>query len=110
MLKKLTNKHTLLTIFIACSFFYIIPLIVLNFFKIEDVNKAGFIIILICAFTSFAVNLIYIFLKEKYIYLPIIITVLSVPLIFIYNSSAVILIIVIALFSFFGYLVGSIIK
>lgn len=110
MLKKLTQKDMLITILIAEAFFYIVPLIILNFFEQENVNKAGFIIILLCAFVAFCVNLIYIFLKEKYIYLPLVITLLSLPLIFIYNSSAIMLIIVIAIFSFFAYFVGTLIK
>ena len=104
------NKSLFITFFSAITLFYVIPLLLINFSSTDNLNKYAFIIMLLVGFSAFAINLLYIYFVDKKITIPLIVTALSIPLIFIFNSSAFVLIIIIGLFSFFGYFAGSLIK
>ena len=104
------TKKYLLLFFSIITTFYVIPYLLINFSNTENLNKTAFIIMLITGFCSFSINLIYSYYIEKSIYTPIITSLLSVGLLLIFNSSAWVLIVIIAIFAFLGYFIGNIFK
>ena len=103
-------KNLFILVFSTITLYYIIPLLLLYFSSDEYIGKIGFIILLLVAFFSFAINLLYLFFIEKWIYTPVITSVLSVPMLYTFNSSAIVLIVLSLLFSFLGYFIGTLVK
>ena len=73
-------------------------------------DKAGFILILVYGFTSFAITLLISHFIQKTIFIPVLSTILALPLFFIFNSSAIVLILIILVFSFIAYGLSSLLK
>lgn len=96
----------MLTIFIVSYLF--IPLIILNYIDVNEINKVGFFIILLISFLSFSYNIIYSYIRGNNIIIPILSIVISILLIFIFNKSAIIIVIIVSLLSFLGYYLGNI--
>lgn len=88
--------------------YLVLPYLTLYFFPIEELNKAGFLIFTIVTFSSFAINIVITYLRGKDISLPIISSIISLPLYFLFNISALLLIVLIVLMSFLGYFLGGI--
>lgn len=104
------QRKTLLGIFLLTSIlYYIIPLFFLKFYNGES-GKAGFILILVYGFSSFAITLLISYLLERTIYIPLLSIILALPLFFIFNSSGIVLIIVIIVFSFLAYALSALLK
>ena len=104
------NKKSLLTTFILTSiFYYIIPLIFLKFYS-GDTGKAGFILMLFYIFSAFSITMLISYFVERKVYIPIFSIILSIPLIYVFNSSAVVIIILITIFSFLSYGLATILK
>lgn len=104
------QRKTLLGIFLLTSIlYYIIPLLFLKFYNGTS-DKAGFILILAYGFSSFAITLLVSYLLQRTIYTPLLSIVLAVPLFFIFNSSALVLILIIIVFSFIAYAITALIK
>ena len=102
-------RDILAVLIILCASFYLLPLIILKKFSEEELSKAAFLIMLIFIFISFAVNIMYVYFREKNILIPIITTLLVIPLVKIFNSSVIILIILVFIFSFLGYFLGKLV-
>ena len=104
------NKKSLLATFILTSIlYYIIPLIFLKFYSGSS-DKAGFILILFYICSSFAVTMLISYFIERKVYIPLFSIILSIPLIYVFNSSAFVIIILIAIFSFLSYGLSAILK
>lgn len=104
------QKKTILGTFLLTSIlYYIIPLLFLKFYNGSS-DKAGFILILTYTFFSFMITLVLSYFLERTIFTPILSSILALPLFFIFNSSALVLIIVIILFSFIAYGLSSLLK
>lgn len=104
------KRKTVLGEFLLTSIlYYIIPLFFLKFYNGES-GKAGFILILAYGFFSFAITLLITYLFERTIYIPLLSIILALPLFFIFNSSALLLILVIITFSFLGYFLTALLK
>lgn len=104
------NRKNFLGVFLLTSiFYYVIPLSFLKFYNGES-GKAGFILILAYGFFSFAITLLITYLFERTIYIPLLSIILALPLFFIFNSSALVLILVIITFSFLGYFLTALLK
>lgn len=101
-------KNILLTIILTGITYYLAPLIFLHYNS--DLTKAGFLLILFFIFISFATNLLIAFFLERNVFVPIITSILSIPLLYTFNTSAVVLIVIITIFSFIGYFLSSIFK
>ena len=103
------QRKTLLGIFLLTSIlYYIIPLLFLKFYNGTS-DKAGFILILAYGFSSFAITLLTYFIQRT-IYTPLLSIILALPLFFIFNSSALVLILLIIVFSFVAYALTALIK
>ena len=104
------NKKSLLATFILTSIlYYIIPLIFLKFYSGSS-DKAGFILMLFYIFSAFSIIMLISYFIERKIYIPVFSIILSIPLIYVFNSSAFVIIILIAIFSFLSYGVSTILK
>lgn len=104
------QRKTLLGIFLLTSIlYYVIPLLFLKFYSGTS-DKAGFILILVYGFSSFAVTLLITYLLQRTIYTPLLSVILALPLFFIFNSSALVLILLIIAFSFVAYALTALIK
>ena len=104
------QRKTFLGIFLLTSiFYYIIPLLFLKFYNGTS-DKAGFILILVYGFTSFAITLLISHFIQKTIFIPVLSTILSLTSFFIFNSSALVLILLIIVFSFVAYALTVLIK
>ena len=104
------QRKTFLGIFLLTSiFYYIIPLLFLKLYNGTS-DKAGFILILVYGFTSFAITLLISYFIQKTIFIPVLSTILALPLFFIFNSSALVLILIILVFSFIAYGLSSLLK
>ena len=104
------QRKTLLGIFLLTSIlYYVIPLLFLKFYSGTS-DKAGFILILVYGFSSFAITMLVTFLGQRTIYTPLLSITLALPLFFIFNSSALVLILLIIVFSFVAYALTSLIK
>jgi len=104
------QRKTFLGIFLLTSiFYYIIPLLFLKFYNGTS-DKAGFILILVYTFFSFMITLLISYFLERTIITPILSSILALPLFFIFNSSALVLIIIILVFSFIAYGLSSLLK
>lgn len=104
------NKKSLLATFILTSIlYYIIPLIFLKFYSGPS-DKAGFILMLFFIFSAFSITMLISYFIERKVAIPVFSIVLSVPLIYIFNSSAIVIIILIAIFSFLSYGLTTILK
>lgn len=104
------KRKTVLGEFLLTSIlYYIIPLLFLKFYNGES-GKAGFILILAYGFFSFAITLLISYLLERTIYIPLLSIILALPLFFIFNSSGIVLIIVIIVFSFLAYTLSALLK
>ena len=98
------NKKSLLATFILTSIlYYIIPLIFLKFYSGSS-DKAGFILIL------FYITMLISYFIERKVYIPLFSIILSIPLIYVFNSSAFVIIILITIFSFLSYGLSAILK
>ncbi len=104
------QRKTFLGIFLLTSIlYYIIPLLFLKFYN-GNSDRAGFILILSYGFSSFAITMLVTFLGQRTIYTPLLSITLALPLFFIFNSSALVLILLIIVFSFVAYALTSLIK
>ena len=104
------NKKSLLATFILTSIlYYIIPLIFLNFYSGSS-DKAGFILILFYICSAFSITMLISYLMERKVYIPLFSIILSIPLIYVFNSSAFVIISLIAIFSFLSYGLSAILK
>lgn len=104
------QRKTLLGTFLLTSIlYYIVPLLFLKFYNGTS-DKAGFILILFYGFSSFAITMLVTFLGQRTIYTPLISVILALPLFFIFNSSALVLILLIIVFSFVAYTLTALIK
>ena len=104
------QRKTLLGIFLLTSIlYYIIPLLFLKFYNGTS-DKAGFILILAYGFSSFAITLLVTYFIQRTIYTPLLSIILALPLFFIFNSSALVLILIILVFSFIAYGLSSLLK
>ena len=104
------QRKTLLGIFLLTSIlYYVIPLLFLKFYSGTS-DKAGFILILVYGFSSFAITLLITHLLQRTIYTPLLSIILALPLFFIFNSSALVLILLIIVFSFVAYALTVLIK
>ena len=104
------QRKTLLGTFLLTSIlYYIVPLLFLKFYNGTS-DKAGFILILTYGFSSFAVTLLVTYFIQRTIYAPLLSITLALPLFFIFNSSALVLILLIIVFSFVAYALTVLIK
>ncbi|MDU8070960.1 MAG: hypothetical protein E7J16_06375 [Gemella haemolysans] len=104
------QRKTLLGTFLLTSIlYYIVPLLFLKFYNGTS-DKAGFILILFYGFSSFAITMLVTFLGQRTIYTPLLSIILALPLFFIFNSSALVLILLIIVFSFVAYTLTALIK
>ena len=104
------NRKNFLGVFLLTSiFYYVIPLSFLKFYNGES-GKAGFILILAYGFFSFAITVLISYFIQKTIFIPVLSTILALPLFFIFNSSALVLILIILVFSFIAYGLSSLLK
>ncbi|WP_448905832.1 hypothetical protein [Gemella sp.] len=104
------QRKTLLGTFLLTSIlYYIVPLLFLKFYNGTS-DKAGFILILFYGFSSFAITMLVTFLGQKTIYTPLLSIILALPLFIIFNSSALVLILLIIVFSFVAYALTALIK
>ena len=104
------KRKTILGIFLLTSIlYYIVPLLFLKFYNGTS-DKAGFILILFYGFSSFAITMLVTFLGQRTIYTPLLSIILALPLFFIFNSSALVLILLIIVFSFVAYALTALIK
>ncbi|WP_314549442.1 hypothetical protein [uncultured Gemella sp.] len=104
------NRKNFLGVFLLTSiFYYVIPLSFLKFYNGES-GKAGFILILAYGFFSFAITVLISYFIERTILTPVFSIFLALPLFFIFNSSALVLILVIIAFSFLGYFLTALLK
>ena len=104
------QRKTLLGTFLLTSIlYYIVPLLFLKFYNGTS-DKAGFILILFYGFSSFAITMLITFLGQRTIYTPLLSVILALPLFFIFNSSALVLILLIIVFSFVAYTLTALIK
>lgn len=103
-------KKYFLLLFSIITSFYVIPYLLIYFSNTENLNKNAFIIMLVTGFCSFAINLLYLYYIEKSMYVPATTSIFSIGLLFIFNSSAWVLMIIISIFAFFGYFIGTIFK
>ena len=104
------QRKTLLGIFLLTSIlYYIIPLLFLKFYNGSS-DKAGLILILAYGFFSFAITVLISYFIERTILTPVFSIFLALPLFFIFNSSALVLILVIIAFSFLGYFLTALLK
>ena len=104
------QRKTLLGTFLLTSIlYYIVPLLFLKFYN-DTSDKAGFILILFYGFSSFAITMLVTFLGQRTIYTPLLSIILALPLFFIFNSSALVLILLIIVFSFVAYGLTALIK
>ncbi|MDO4813655.1 MAG: hypothetical protein Q3988_01040 [Gemella sp.] len=99
------KERIALTILFLSSYL-LLPTIVLNYN--DDLSKAAFIILLLVAFMSFAINMLITYFKGKHIEVPILSVLLSLPLFYIFNKSAVVPVVIIAVLSFLAYFLGGI--
>ena len=104
------QRKTLLGTFLLTSIlYYIVPLLFLKFYNGTS-DKAGFVLILFYGFSSFAITMLVTFLGQRTIYTPLLSIILALPLFFIFNSSALVLILLIIVFSFVAYTLTALIK
>ena len=104
------QRKTLLGTFLLTSIlYYIVPLLFLKFYNGTS-DKAGFILILFYGFSSFVITMLVTFLGQRTIYTPLLSIILALPLFFIFNSSALVLILLIIVFSFVAYTLTALIK
>ena len=104
------NKKSLLaTLILTSILYYIIPLIFLKFYSGSS-DKAGFILILFYICSAFSITMLISYSIERKVYIPLFSIILSIPLIYVFNSSAFVIIILIAIFSFLSYGVSTILK
>lgn len=104
------QRKTILGTFLLTSIlYYIVPLLFLKFYNGTS-DKAGFILILFYGFSSFAITMLVTFLGQRTIYTPLLSIILALPLFFIFNSSALVLILLIIVFSFVAYGLTALIK
>lgn len=85
----------------------VIPLLIIKVSTIENINKSGFLILLLVSFAAFSLNIIFTYFKGKDIILPIISSTTSLFLFLFFNKTAIVLIIMIVLFSCLGYFLGT---
>ena len=104
------NKKSLLATFILTSIlYYIIPLIFLKFYSGSS-DKAGFILIWFYICSACSITMLISYFIERKVYIPLFSIILSIPLIYVFNSSAFVIIILIAIFSFLSYGLSAILK
>ena len=103
-------KDILGVLFILGGSFYLLPFIILKKFSEDELTKASFLIMLIFVFISFALNIVYVYFREKNIIIPILTTVLVLPLFKVFNSSVIVLVVLVFIFSFLGYYLGKLIS
>ncbi len=91
---------------LSIGLYYVIPLLFIKFYTGAS-DKAAFILLLLYTFSSFAVTLLVSYFFGRKIYTPIVSSIISLPLLLIFNQSAIVVILVIILFSFLSYLISS---
>lgn len=82
------------------------PLAILFFTKNTSADKLGFIIMLILLFLSFSLNLVFTYFQGKQIQIPLLSSMITVMLFFIFNTSVIVMIIMMIIASFVGHLLG----
>lgn len=103
-------KKTILSTFLLTSvLYYIIPIAFLKFYTGTS-DKAGFFLMLFYIFSSFTINILVSYFFERKILVPILTILLALPIFIIYNSSAIVIIIIITIFSFLAYFISSLVK
>lgn len=103
-------KKTILSTFLLTSvLYYIIPIAFLKFYSGTS-DKAGFILMLLYIFSSFSTTMLVSYFYERKIYIPILSTLLALPIFFIFNFSAIVIIIIVTIFSFLAYFISSLVK
>lgn len=104
------NKKTILSTFILTSaLYYVIPLLFLKFYNGSS-EKSGLILILFFTFASFSITMLVSYFFERKLYIPLLNIILALPIFTIFNSSAIVLIIIIIIFSFVAYALSSLLK
>ena len=71
---------------------------------------ATFILILFYICSAFSITMLISYFIERKVYIPLFSIILSIPLIYVFNSSAFVIIILIAIFSFLSYGLSAILK
>ena len=104
------NKRIFLGIFLLTSiFYYVLPLTFLKFYN-GTTDKAGFILILAYGFFSFSITVLISYFNQTTKNTPKQSSMLALPLFFIFNSSALVIILIIIVFSFLGYFLTALLK
>lgn len=106
MTLKLKDIFIMTLVFITS--YIIVPLFVVYYSDENNLAIYGFFIILMLVFLSFSSNLIYTYFKGKYIIIPLLSVIISISLIWVLNPTATFLVLLIAIFSFIGYFLGTI--
>ena len=71
---------------------------------------ATFILILFYICSAFSITMLISYFIERKVYIPLFSIILSIPLIYVFNSSAFVIIILITIFSFLSYGLSAILK
>ena len=100
------KKSLFYNFILSIGLYYVIPLLFIKFYNGTS-DKTGFILILLYTFSSFAVTLLISHFFGRKIYTPILSIIISLPLLLIFNTSAIVLIIIIVVFSFISYLISG---
>ena len=101
------DKRTLFYNFaLSIGLYYVIPLLFIKYYNGAS-DKAGFTLILMYTFSSFAITLLISYFCERKIYTPILSIIISLQLLLIFNTSAIVVIIIIVVFSFISYLISG---
>lgn len=101
-------KEIFFMTFIFVTSYLIIPITILNYSSVENINKAALIIFLLTAFLAFAINIIFSYLRGKNLLIPLLSVAISLGLLVTFNNSAALLTIVITILSYLGYYLGTI--
>ena len=76
----------------------------------KSLLATGFILILFYICSAFSITMLISYFIERKVYIPLFSIILSIPLIYVFNSSAFVIIILIAIFSFLSYGLSAILK
>ena len=103
------NKKILPIITILYIISYIaIPLILINYMNDSNANKTALFIILLTAFCSFSINILFSYIFGKNIFFPIISVIIAFAMFIVFNKSVLIVIVIISILSFLGHFLGTI--
>lgn len=102
---KIKDLFIMTVIFVTS--YIAVPIAILKFYKTEDGAKLALFIILTTAFLSFASNLLYAYIRGKYIFIPLLSIIVSGFLLALFNNTATMLILIISVLSILGYFLGN---